>query len=201
MLKSQGPGTAAAMAQHIGISAMAVRQHLYALAQEGLVEASARPSGVGRPTKHWHLMDAADTFFPQGYAELTADLMNAMREAFGEAGLERIVAVRTQKQIASYGAQMDTAADLAGRLAALAAIRTREGYMAHVEAGDGGYVFAENHCPICAAARSCTGLCAAELTLFQSVLGREATVERTEHILHGARRCAYKVTPRGDRTC
>jgi predicted ArsR family transcriptional regulator len=55
----------------------------------------------------------------------------------------------------------------------------------------------ENHCPICAAARACTNLCAGELRVFQQVLGPGVTVERIDHILAGARRCAYRVKARG----
>jgi len=52
----------------------------------------------------------------------------------------------------------------------------------------------ENHCPICAAARLCTGLCREELNLFRKVLGRDVRIERISHILAGANRCAYRVT-------
>ncbi len=194
MLKRDGPSDAARMAAELDISAMAVRQHLYGLSDEGLVDASAQPSGVGRPTKIWHLTPAADTFFPQGYAELTAGLMDAMREVFGEEGLSRIVAARTSEQIETYRKRLAPMRDTAERINALAAQRNEEGYMAEVRKQDGGYLLIENHCPICAAARSCTGLCASELELFQAALGDGVRVERIEHILAGARRCAYRIT-------
>lgn len=193
ILKRQGPREAGAMAGQLGISAMAVRQHLYVLADEGLVEATTQAKGVGRPSKSWRLTEAANDFFPQGYAELTAGLMSSVRDAFGEDGLNRLVAIRTAEQIKAYGEQMGSAKTLDKRLKLLAEIRTREGYMAELERHGDGYLFIENHCPICAAAKSCTGLCASELELFQAVLGPDITVERTEHILAGARRCAYRV--------
>src|SRR5260370_300875 len=59
---------------------------------------------------------------------------------------------------------------------------------------DGSMLLAENHCPICAAASTCQGLCREELSLFRAVLGDKARVERTDHILAGARRCAYRIT-------
>jgi predicted ArsR family transcriptional regulator len=54
----------------------------------------------------------------------------------------------------------------------------------------------ENHCPICVAAAACTNLCAGELHVFQAVLGEDVAVERTDHILAGARRCAYRISKR-----
>ena len=60
---------------------------------------------------------------------------------------------------------------------------------------DGSLVLVENHCPICAAAAKCQNLCRSELAIFRDVLGEAAEVERTDHVLAGARRCAYRVTP------
>jgi predicted ArsR family transcriptional regulator len=61
------------------------------------------------------------------------------------------------------------------------------------EEADGSLLLVENHCPICAAASVCAGFCRSELETFRAVLG--AKVEREEHILLGARRCAYRITP------
>ncbi len=58
----------------------------------------------------------------------------------------------------------------------------------------GGFLFVENHCPICAAAAACQGFCRAELMVFRAVLGPDVAIERTDHILAGARRCAYRIT-------
>ena len=66
--------------------------------------------------------------------------------------------------------------------------------MAEVTAApDGSFLLSENHCPICVAARACQGLCRSELALFRAVLGPGVEVERSEHILAGARRCAYRI--------
>ncbi|MEL6180470.1 MAG: MarR family transcriptional regulator, partial [Myxococcota bacterium] len=71
------------------------------------------------------------------------------------------------------------------------------GYMASVERdADGALLLIEDHCPICVAARGCQGLCASEQEVFQAVMGSEVDVHRTDHILAGARRCAYRVVPR-----
>ena len=111
--------------------------------------------------------------------------------------MEKLLAARLTAQAASYGERVDKTAPVKTRLAALARIRGEEGYMASVEDVDGpGYLLIENHCPVCAAARVCQGLCATELTLFRRVLGDDVTVERVDHILAGARRCAYRVAAR-----
>ena len=56
-----------------------------------------------------------------------------------------------------------------------------------------GFLLIENHCPICRAAVACTGLCRQELEVFRAALGRGIVIKRTDHILAGARRCAYSI--------
>jgi len=95
--------------------------------------------------------------------------------------------------------EMRAAGGLGERVARLADLRSAEGYMADWEPdGEGGYVLSENHCPICAAATACQNFCRAELAVFRDVLGPGATVERTDHIVMGARRCAYRISRAGD---
>jgi predicted ArsR family transcriptional regulator len=150
---------------------------------------------MGRPAKLWQLTPAADRLFPDGYAELTLSLIDSVREAFGEAGLDRLLDVKTGHQIAAYQALLSSQEELRQQLEALASLRTNEGYMAEIQSlDDGSFLLIENHCPICAAATACTGLCARELEVFGRVLGQGVTVERTEHIVAGARRCVYRVS-------
>ena len=193
-LKQDGPQDAASLARRLGVSAMAVRQHLYDLSGEGLVthEEEARP--LGRPAKLWALTAAADRFFPDGHAEFTVGLINSMKQAFGAKGLDKLLKVRAREQIAAYRTRIDRQPSLPKKLQALAEIRTEEGYMAEVEKANGGYLLVENHCPVCSAAAACTGLCNMELEVFRKALGSEHEVRRIDHILAGARRCAYLVT-------
>ena len=196
MLKRRGPLTATEIAETLSLTAMAVRQHLYALQEEKLVDHGEQPRPIGRPAKLWRLTQASDRFFPDAHAELSVDLIEAVKEAFGPQGMDRLLEIRTRDQIAAYRRRIGGSRSLAKRLEALAAIRSEEGYMAEVrKAEDGRFLLIENHCPVCHAAAACTGLCAAELSVFQEVLGDEVEVRRSDHILAGARRCAYVVTP------
>lgn len=193
-LKQEGALDAETLASHFNITAMAVRQHLYALQKEELVTYQEESRPMGRPAKLWHLTPAANRFFPDRYAELTLGLINSMTEAFGEAGLDKLLEVRTREQIQAYQAIVPRIAPLQQRLAALAEQRTEEGYMAEVVAqADGTFLLAEKHCPICAVATACTGLCRMELELFQAALGENVMIERIEHIVAGDRRCVYRV--------
>jgi predicted ArsR family transcriptional regulator len=196
LVKREGPAAADALAAQLGVTPMAVRQHLQTLAEEGLVtqvegERSARR---GRPARLWRTTAAGDRRFADAHAGLTVDLIRQMRAAFGEDGLDRLLALRTAEQTVAYSAEVGGRASLRERLEALAAIREREGYMAELREDEDGFTLFEHHCPVCAAARVCTGLCREELALFTAVLGDGVAVERTAHVLAGAGRCAYRIT-------
>jgi predicted ArsR family transcriptional regulator len=197
LLKSKGPQTAAQLARRLGVTPMAVRQHLYAFAEEGMASFVDQRRPVGRPARAWQLTPRAAHRFPESHAELTLEMIAAVRTAFGEKGLDRLLAERTKMQLRQYRAQIRAGGDsLEGRVRALAKIRSEQGYMAQCSAGpDGSFVLRENHCPICVAAKSCQGLCREELSLFQQVMGAGVHIERTDHILAGAHRCAYVITP------
>lgn len=198
-LKMEGPSTAAAMARTFDLTAMAVRLHLYDLEKQGVVGATSEAKGRGRPTKIWHLTEKAEEAFPDSHRDLAVELLGAARSAFGEDGVAQLVEVRGQAQIERYRERLDDKTRLEDRLKALAAARTEEGYMAEVQRAanqEDGWLFIENHCPICTVARDCTGLCANELYVFQKVLGAEYSVSRAEHIVSGDRRCAYRVVPK-----
>jgi predicted ArsR family transcriptional regulator len=160
-----------------------------------MVTAKERPVPLGRPAKYWELTRQADQLFPDAYAELSVSLIDSLNDAFGADGLQRILDLRTARQRAAYTARILSTMPLRRKLQKLAEIRTEEGYMAEVRSEGGGqYLLIENHCPICAAASSCTGLCANELALFRSILGPGTAVERVEHILAGERRCTYRIS-------
>jgi predicted ArsR family transcriptional regulator len=194
LLKTRGPQTTAALGKAVGVTAEAARQQLVRLAADGLVVATAEPHGVGRPAQVWSLTEAANARFPDAHAEVTAQLIGAIRTQLGEDVLDRLVEARAAESKAAYRAALEGAAGLGERVARLAEARTREGYMAESRPEGDGYLLVENHCPICVAAKACQGFCRTELDTFRAVLGPDVSVERTEHIVQGDRRCAYRIS-------
>jgi predicted ArsR family transcriptional regulator len=196
LLKREGPISADSAAERLGITAMAVRQHLYALEEEGEAAHVEEARPRGRPVKLWRVTKAADSHFADSHSSLATDLIVQMKRAFGDEGVDHLLKLRNADLEKTYRAKTDRAQTLKTKLDVLAKIRSAEGYMADVrrDPETGQWLFVENHCPICAAARLCTGLCREELALFNRVLGKNVRVERVSHILAGAGRCAYRVT-------
>lgn len=195
-LKQRGPQTAKALAETLSMTTMGVRQHLAGLREKDLVEEGAEAKqGRGRPVRPWQLTDKAQSRFPDAHSQITVDLIASVREVFGEPGLDKLIDKRTRHTLAQYRRSVDKQSGLAKKVQALAELRSAEGYMAEAVKQDGKtWLLIENHCPICAAATVCQGFCRSELEVFQSLFKGVAKVERTDHILRGARRCAYTIS-------
>ncbi|QOR40169.1 transcriptional regulator [Billgrantia diversa] len=194
LLKTRGPHSAAALGEWLGTSGENARQQLKKLARQGLVTQRPLPGGVGRPVIEWRLSEAGHARFPDGHAELASRLILSVRDTLGDEALARLVEARQGETLALYRQALADATSLEVRVERLAEIRTREGYMAEWQREeDGSLLLIENHCPICQAARTCPDFCRAELEVFRAVLGDDVHVERTDHVLAGARRCVYRI--------
>ncbi len=194
LIKARGPASAKELSLLLEMTTMGARQHIARLEQEGLLYSQEEKLARGRPVARWHLTEKAQARFPDSHANLTVDLIATTRELFGEEGLEKLIDARNLKQLNYYLSELADVSTPFKRLQRLAGIRSAEGYMAEAVAQDGHFLLIENHCPICVAAKQCQGLCRAELENFQRCFEGIAKVERTDHIIHGARRCCYRVT-------
>lgn len=197
ILKTRGPQPLTAIAAELGITTEGARFQLLKLTNEGLVEATTIVKGRGRPQQIWALTQLGNSRFPDMHAEVTVKLIKLMRETLGEPAVQAVIAANEKSNTHKYLNEMEGLPDMEDRLRKLVEIRNQEGYMAEYQKEDSGYLFIENHCPICAAATACQGFCKAELNTFQAILGEDVVVTRIDHILAGARRCAYRVAPAG----
>lgn len=194
-LKMEGPQTAAVLADQRNLTPMAVRLHLYALEEEGLVEASSKAEGRGRPKKFWALTVAAARIFPDAHQGLAVEMIDSIRGLFGEDGLNKVIDKHSASQKQKYRDALTPLSSLQDKAVQLAEMRTAEGYMAEAKSDGDDWLLIENHCPICSAANQCRRLCANELEVFTHALGETITVTREDHILSGARRCTYRLRP------
>ena len=196
-LKARGPLAASALARALGITVVGIRQHLAKLQAEGLVAFDDQAGEIGRPKRLWRLTAKGHGRFPDTHGDLTVNLIGGIRSVFGEAGLDRLIEARQEAAVAAYRRALEPCSGLEDRIRTVARLRTEEGYMAEFEAEpDGSFLLIENHCPICAAAKTCQGFCRSELELFRAAFGTEALVMRQEHLLSNGRRCVYRVTSR-----
>ncbi|PKF63294.1 transcriptional regulator [Psychromonas sp. psych-6C06] len=193
LLKEQGEMTAKQLSEKLKMTTMGVRQHLQSLEESGELAFFDQKALRGRPTRFWQLTEKANDHFENRHEELSVQLIISVREVFGEQGLDKLINQREKQTLALYQQAVLPLPTIDERLQALVKLRSEEGYMASFEVQQGCYWLFENHCPICAAATECLSFCRSELNIFQLLFEDLATVTREDHIVEGARRCAYKV--------
>ena len=198
VMKGLEPQTAEQLAARLGISSVAMRLRLNELEGRKLVRFAERAGRVGRPLRVWSLTDAASVHFPDAHAALAVDLLTSFKDIYGKKALRTLVVRREKEMLARYRTALAGVKSTAKKVAELATLRSQEGYMAEARKTQRGTLLVENHCPICAAAKECQQFCRSELRVFQEALGDGVKVERVDHILAGAKRCAYLVQDRKD---
>ena len=186
---------AVTLASKLSLTGMAVRQHLYELQKQEVVESEEEARPIGRPAKVWRLTALANRWFPNGYLQLSVDLLHSVRATFGDEGLGRVLEDLKHNQIIKYREHLSDADSLRDRLQKLVMIRMNEGYFPEIqEQEDGSFLFVQKHCPIAEAVAFSSRFTDNELELFQSVLGDHVTIERVEYLLSDGPSYAYRIT-------
>ena len=192
-LKKAQPLTARELAERFGVTANALRRHLKALEEEGVVQYRREIRGVGGPVFAYSLSEGGEALFPHAYASALNAALEALLAQQGVDGVIGLFRRQWSEMVADVRPRL-AELPLGERAQLMAELRTSQGYMAEAATlPDGGAMIREHHCAIRKAAERFPEICAAELAFFEDVLG--ATVERQSHILEGCNRCEYRVHP------
>lgn len=187
-LKQRGRMTAQALADELGVTPVAVRKHLEALEAEGLVRVAAVKQPRGRPALVYQLTPAADTLFPQGYRQLSLDLIADLVALDGEEKLEQLLRARNARLVQERVAPIE---DPDQRVYELVRLRNEDGYMVSVEEQPDSYLIREHNCPIYEVASRFPVACQCEADLFTAVINKPVVRERS--IVEGDESCTYRV--------
>jgi predicted ArsR family transcriptional regulator len=193
LLKTRGPMSSATVALELGITGEGARFQLTKLAEEGLIQANSESKGVGRPTQIWSLTSKGDRHFPDNHAMLSEQLIESMQEVLSPEQMDAVISLREKKANKKYIEALQDIPELEEKIKRLAELRNSDGYLAEWDKDGEAFILIENHCPVCAAAQRCVDLCDAEMNTFKEIFGENVSVERADHIIAGARRCAYKI--------
>lgn len=195
LLLEQGPITAAAVAEQMGISPTAVRRHLDTLLADGEAEirdASSRaPRGRGRPAKLFLLTDAGRARFGHAYDDLAVSAIRFLAEHGGPDVIRAFAEHRVASLVDPHRPAIERVADPAGRAEALATALTREGYAASTRQVGAGEQLCQHHCPVAHVAAEFPQLCEAETEAFARLLGTH--VQRLATIARGDAACTTHV--------
>ncbi|MBK0867053.1 transcriptional regulator [Saccharopolyspora sp. HNM0986] len=195
LLLERGPITAAAVAEALGISAVAVRRHLDALVAEGEAytrESSARQRrGRGRPAKLYLLTEVGRARFGHAYDDLAVAALRFIAESDGEQAVRSFAEQRIAALVEHHREALAAARTPAERAEVLAGALTREGYAASTRSVASGEQLCQHHCPVAHVAADFPQLCEAETAAFAEVLGTH--VQRLATIANGDAACTTHV--------
>ena len=192
LLLEQGPATAAALGERLGISPTAVRRHLDALVADGLAtDREQRPlggaqRGRGRPPREFLLTALGRASFPHAYDDLAAAALRFLAETGGDAAVAEFAERRVATVEQRHGPEVRAAGAPAEKVEALAEALTREGYAASAHRVGSGGQLCQHHCPVAHVAAEFPQLCEAETKAFARLLGthvqRLATIARGDAV-------------------
>ncbi|MCA9803950.1 MAG: ArsR family transcriptional regulator, partial [Cyanobacteria bacterium HKST-UBA02] len=147
-LKKQGEMGVSELCEVLGITAMAVRRHLTALASEGLIDSRIVRQSRGRPSYRYKLSEKAESLFPSGFQNLAMDLLDAVFEQQGHKGVMKILEARNQKRSVRLLERVKDK-DLKERVKEVSRIFSEDGYMTEwKELPDGNYFIFQRHCAL-----------------------------------------------------
>ncbi|MCK0175212.1 transcriptional regulator [Mycolicibacterium sp. F2034L] len=195
----EGPITASAIAERLGISAAGIRRHLDALVDAGDAQASAaaawQHTGRGRPAKRYRLTAAGRAKLGHAYDDLAAAAMRQLRELGGDEAVRTFARRRIDTILAGVNPAPDAVGQDVERTAGrVAAALTDAGYATTTTAMSGpvgGVQICQHHCPVSHVAEEFPELCEAEREAFAEILGTH--VQRLATIVNGDCACTTHV--------
>ncbi|WP_422747528.1 helix-turn-helix transcriptional regulator [Mycobacterium sp. WMMD1722] len=187
----EGPVTASAIAERLGISAAGIRRHLDALIEAGDAQASAaaawQHTGRGRPAKRYRLTAAGRAKLGHAYDDLAAAAMRQLREIGGDDAVRNFARRRIDTILAGVKPGPDAVDKVAGALTDAGYATTTTPMSGPV----GGVQICQHHCPVSHVAEEFPELCEAEREAFAEILGTH--VQRLATIVNGDCACTTHV--------
>jgi predicted ArsR family transcriptional regulator len=169
LILENGPVTASALGAALGLTPAAVRRHLDHLLGGGLIETRTTRvygnRGRGRPARMFAITDAGRSAFEHTYDDLATSALRFLAERLGPQAVGEFAREQVADLERRYRPVVESAPP-AGRVRALAAALSADGYAAAATAVPGGGAAGEqlcqHHCPVAHVAAEYPQLCEAE---------------------------------------
>jgi predicted ArsR family transcriptional regulator len=190
-LKRGGEMTVSELVQLLNITSMAVRRHLTALQQDGLVESRVEKQSRGRPTFKFRLTEKSESLFPSGVQGLAIDLLDIVFEQSGSKGVMDLLERRNAKMAERLLSRVENL-PIAERVIEVAKIFSENGYMTESKSlEDGNFIIFQRHCAVHDLANQYRQICVLEPKLMEDLLGLKVT--REKYMMKDDQVCAYLV--------
>ncbi|MDN5790148.1 MAG: helix-turn-helix domain-containing protein [Micrococcales bacterium] len=193
-----GPITAAELGRQLELTPAAVRRHLDALVEQGVIvehEPTAAPRGRGRPARAFVVSEAGHQALEADYDVLAVEALRFLHETVGPDAVATFARQRAGALEERYAAMLTEAGDdPAARADLLVEALSADGFAATARpVGVGGSVgelagvqLCQGHCPVQHVAAQFPAFCDAETDAFSRLLGvhvqRLATLAGGDHV-------------------
>jgi predicted ArsR family transcriptional regulator len=196
LLLEEGPITATAIGNRLGLAPAGVRRHLDALIDSGRARASRsapwQQKGRGRPAKQYQLTAAGRGDLGHAYDDLAGAAIRQLGEIGGEQAITEFARKRARTIVAGIEPVGEhTTEQTEAKAEEIAEAFTDAGFAATTRKVGAGVQICQHHCPVAHVAEEFPQLCAAELEAFRELLGTH--VQRLATIANGDCACTTHV--------
>lgn len=190
-LKKAEHMTVAELSNVIGITPMAVRQHLMSLEKRGIVHYTTKKYGIGRPVFQYRLTEKAKDIFPKSYFSLVRDMLEGIEKMDGREKLDTLFRQRKDRMVTEKMRELEAANNADDRVKRFAASIDRDGFMVEMEEDDASWRVKQFNCMLSGVAGEYPEACKYELELYREIHGQ--SVKRIQCQREGAVACIYEI--------
>lgn len=194
LLRHKGGATVDELAQALGVTRTAVRQHLASLTRDALIAPGAERASGGRPGRLYVLTDEGREVFPRRYSWFARLLVEAMAQEHGAAGLRTRFGRIAATVVAQLPRKAPSGASRREKVEELSALMDQLGYDARkVQDVAGAPTIEADNCVFHELAMKNPAICQFDLALMTSYTGSK--VELHECMAKGGHVCRFRFLP------
>jgi len=195
LLRNKAGASVDELAEAVGVTRTAVRQHLASLMRDRLVAAGAVRASGGRPQQLFVLTEEGKEAFPRHYSWFAQLLVEEITKEHGTAGLRARLG-RIAAAVVGQLRQQPSAlkASSQQKIETLAGVMDQLGYDARTGREAGGPTIEADNCIFHELAMKHPEICHFDLALLSGYTGKK--VDLDECMARGGHVCRFRFTPR-----
>jgi predicted ArsR family transcriptional regulator len=191
LLKKAGQMTVAELSKAMGITPMAVRQHLMSLERKRIVEYEAKKYGIGRPLFLYRLTDRANEIFPNAHTDFLMEVLRTIENMDGREKVDDVFQKISRSHLDEKTRSLHGIEDFTERLIAFTEVLSKDGYLVELEEKDDTFEIKQFNCLLTSVVREYPETCSMELDLYREVLGKD--LARSQCQKDGGAACVYVI--------
>jgi len=191
LLKRNSKQSVAQLSKQMGITPMAVRQHLMSLERREIISYKPKKSGIGRPVFLYSLTDKARDIFPKSYVNFIKDMLRMIEDEGGRKKVEKMFMKMKARTLNGKYRHLMEKKDLKEKVDALVSMLDDEGFMVELDDNEDTFSIKQFNCLLYSIAGEYPEACKYELQMYRDLLGKD--VKRTVCQTDGDPACVYVV--------